>query len=360
MTLRVLYVIDNLTHGGTEKQLVALMGCLDRKRVEPYLCTLGESDALYGELDVPKTCLHFNSFLHPSTAGCLLRLVRYVRENRIELVQTFFQDPFLLAAMSRPLTGTRLVGSFRDLGFWRTRRESTKMRFSYPMFSGFIANSHAVKDYIVEMDGIAPERIEVLYNGIDLAKIPTRTSRSGDAPLVGIVANLNRPVKRVEDFIEAAAIIHARRPETRFVVVGDGHLAGSLARLAEDRGIAEATRFLGRIPQPLEIIRDLDVGVISSATEGFCNALVEYMACGVPVVATDTGGNPELVREGESGFLVPVGAPQAMAERVLTLLADADRAARIGRANALRIRDSFSLDAMAAAHCDYYEKLLNR
>lgn len=341
--------------GGTEGQLRRLMEGLDPQRYEPHLCTLTTSDF---ELDVPGLCLHFRSFAHPGTFGVLHRLTSYLRAHEIELVQTFFQDPFVLGAMTRPFTGARLVGSFRDLGFWRTPAESLKMRVAAPFYHGFVANSEAVKTAFAAADHIAPQRIAVIRNGMDLTGIQARSADPSRPAIVGIVANLNRPVKRVQDFVEAAALVAARQPTARFVIIGDGHLRPELERLARERGVADLIEFTGRLADPGTRIHSFDVGVITSETEGFCNAIIEYMAHGVPVVATNTGGNPEIVRDGVHGYLCPVADPPALASAILKLLDDRATAQQMARTNAELIRREYTLERMIERQSDYYDKIL--
>jgi L-malate glycosyltransferase len=360
MPVNILYIIDSLAHGGTEKQLVQLIRNLDPDRFRPHLCTLKTSAGLYQELNIPKISLDFVGFRHHSLLRNLTSLSSFIRRHRIRLVQTFFQDPFLLAAMVKPFNRIKLIGSFRDLGFWRTPVETRKMRMAYPFFSGFIANSQAVKDHFVQVDGIRPGKFEVIYNGFDLESVhPKDPGEFGrEPPVVGIVANLNRPVKRVQDFIQAAAMVHRACPTARFVVVGDGHLRGLLEELGEALGLRECLTFTGRLENPLEVVRSFHVGVITSETEGFCNAIVEYMACGIPVVATAVGGNLELVADGENGFLVSPAAPQQLADKILLLINDSQRCRMMGGSNMEKIRRQFPDITMVAGHGRFYDSLL--
>jgi glycosyltransferase involved in cell wall biosynthesis len=362
MPVSILYIIDSLAHGGTEKQLMQLIRNLDPDRFRPHLCTLKASAGFYQELAIPKISLDFVSFGHPSLLRNLTSLSSFIRRHRIRLVQTFFQDPFLLAAMVKPFNRIKLIGSFRDLGFWRTPAETRKMRMAYPFFSGFIANSQAVKDHFVQTDGIRAEKLNVIYNGFDLESVHPKDPGEFDKgpPVVGIVANLNRPVKRVQDFIQAAAIVHRACPTARFVVVGDGHLRGQLEELGESLGLRECLTFTGSLENPLGIVRSFHVGVITSETEGFCNAIVEYMACGIPVVATAVGGNPELVADGENGFLVPQAAPHKLADRILQLGNDPQRCREMGKNNVEKIRRQFPENAMVAGHGRFYDSLMDQ
>jgi len=358
-TINILYIIDNLGHGGTERQLVAMIRGLDHDRFRLHLCTLKPSTALLDELDIPKLSLGFVSFLHPSIFKNLVTLSGFIRENRIHIVQTFFQDPFLLSAMIKPFHNVKLIGSFRDLGFWRTPSESLKMRMAYPFFDGFIANSQAVKEHFAIQDNLPSEKIEVIYNGFDLSSVHSLPypNLAGSA-VVGIVANLNRPVKRVQDFIKAAAIVSDKRPEVSFIIVGGGYLQSELESLVVELGIARQTTFTGKVANPLDYIAKFIVGVITSETEGFCNAIIEYMACGVPVVASRVGGNPELVEEGVNGYLYEAGDYEKLADSILHLLESAEDLKRIGAVNKAKIIRQFSIERMLSHTESYYEFLV--
>ncbi len=363
MPVNVLYMIDSLTHGGTERQLVELIRHLDQHHIRPHLCTLKPSGGFFDDLAIPKICLNFSSFGSPSLLGVLRQLSNFINQHQITIMQTFFQDPCLLGALVKPFTGVKLVGSFRDLGFWRTASESRKMKLSYPLFNGFIANSQAVKDHFCSTDGIAPSKIQVIYNGFDLATIPVATALPLDpatSPVVGIVANLNRPVKRVQDFISAAVRVHQQRPETRFLVVGGGHLQPELQQQAADLGLAGSITFTGMVFNPLDYIAQISIGVITSETEGFCNAIIEYMACGVPVVATRVGGNIELVQEGENGFLYDMGNVEQLAGSILKLLDNPEKRGIIAAANRLLVTERYSVKAMVERTESYYEQLLGK
>jgi Glycosyltransferase len=359
VAVKVLYMIDSLAHGGTERQLAELVRNLDRSRVLPHLCTLKESTETFDELDVPKLCLGYQSFTSPRLFYNLRDLDRFIRRHEIQLIQTFFQDPFLLAAMVRPFGRIPLIGSFRDLGFWRSASESFKMRIAYPFFAGFLANSQAVKEHFVQKDGIDPEKVEVIHNGFDCGALDALKPRTVSNYLtVGIVANLNRQVKRVDDFIRAAALVHARCPGVHFVIVGGGGLQGELTRLAAHLSIGGGVEFTGRVSAPLNYVQQFTVGAITSESEGFCNALIEYMACGIPVVATDVGGNREIVTEGVNGFLVPAGDPVSLADALMRLLEDEGLRLRIAENNRHKVAAEFSLKVMLQRQAGYYERMV--
>lgn len=361
MRFNVLYIIERMGPGGTEKQLAELIrGLSASDAVRPHLCTLRPSSGLFDAIDCPKINLGTRRLLSPGTLGKLKRLARFCDDHDIHLVQTFFQDPTLIGAMLKRLRPVKLVISFRDLGFWRTRVENFKMRLAYSQAEGFIANSLAVKKHFVVEDDLPPEKIEVISNGFDLNRLedlPGERNKGGPTE-VGIVANLNRPVKRVQDFIAAAVLVREQFPDVVFTIIGDGHLRPELEHLAESLGLGQAITFAGRLEDPLKKVANFAVGVITSETEGFSNAIIEYMACGVPVVATAVGGNLELVAEGENGFLVPVGDVESLADRIMKLL-DEKLNHRIGWNNRERISKHLSLPVMVKRHENFYREMLS-
>ena len=360
--LRVLFCIDRLIPGGTEKQLVRLIEHLDRTRFEPHLCTLKPS--LLGAPGVDASDwleLPFRSFASPRIFSQLRAFRRFLRDHRIDLIQTFFQDPMILAAiatigMQRP----RLIGTFRDLGFWRTRAKRIEMGAVRPRYDAFIANAKAVAWFFHRADGIALERFRIVYNGVaPLADIAPATLPGSGTHSVGIVANFDRPVKRVDLFIEAARRVLDMGEDVRFVLIGDGPLGPQLRGRAERLAIADRVHFLGLQRDPAPYIAPLSVGVLCSDSEGLSNAILEYMAAGVPVVATDVGGNPELIQQAVTGLLVPPGDPQALAEAIVRLVRDRVLAQGLAANAEARVRREFSFDQFARNHEKVYAQVID-
>ena len=346
MTINVLYIIERLGHGGTELQLVELMNGLDKSMFSPHLCTLKPSFGLFSSLDIPKIELRLDGMLRPDIFPKIRKMLTFCRRHRIHLIQTFFQDPPVIAAVLKLFLPVMLIYSFRDLGFWRTPLESVKTRTTYFFFDGFVANSHAVKNYYHVTDGLSVDKIRVIHNGFDMQKVKQKDSNAQRVPVVGIVGNFNRPVKRMGDFIECAGIIKEAVREARFIVVGDGAEKNRLMHRTSELGLKEAFLFVGRVENALEYIHRFAIGVNTSETEGFSNAVMEYMACGVPVVATDAGGNRELVENGKNGYLVPVGDCAKMAEKIIKLLLDPELRFRMGKDNRQEIGEKYTMEAM--------------
>lgn len=354
--IRLLYCIDALpSGGGTENQLAGLIRRLDRRRFDLHLCTLRTAangpdlpDCARLELDLP-------GWLRPRAWREIGRLTAYLRERRIDVVQSFFQDATLAAALAGSRAGTPVrLAAFRDLGFWRDRRSEFLMRRAYPRLTGFLANSQAVKAHFCARDRLPPGRVAVIPNGVDPGEFAFVDHAGPDAPAIGIVGNLNREVKRTDLFIAAAARLAPRHPAVVWHVVGDGALRPRLAEQARALGLGERIVFAGRVDPVGDYLGRLAVGVICSDSEGFSNSVLEYMLRGCAVVATDVGGNREAVRDGDTGLLVRPGDAAALAAAIGRLLDDpAARRALARRARAEAVH-RFGWEACVAAHEEFY------
>jgi glycosyltransferase involved in cell wall biosynthesis len=230
-----------------------------------------------------------------------------------------------------------------------------------------IAVSREVREYLVNVRLVPRDRIHIIHNGVDVVRFApttpeesarTRMEWGADAdPTVGLVGRFH-PVKGQEDFLRAAASVVRRVPNARFFLVGDGITRESLISLSRGLGLGDKVRFLGHRGDLPSLFPLFDVQVVASHREGIPLVLLEGMATGRAVVATEVGGIPEVVDAGESGLLVPPRDPAAMAEAVVRLLADRLLRDRLGKAAVQRIRESFALPAMVAGVEAVYERLL--
>jgi len=355
---KVLYCIETIGRGGTEKQLVGLINRLDRSRFEPLLCTLRPSSDYLDEVDCPCLELDLKRLLSPGGMAASRRLTCLVKTEGVAIVQSFFQDPTLLAMPAARLGGAavRLI-SFRDLGFWRTPTQEFLMRRAYPFATGYMANSQAVKNLACRSDRLDPSRVKVIYNGVDTNEYRFVEHLESDVA-IGIVGNLNRRVKRTDLFLRAAAHVHVRHPEVTFHVIGDGEFRAEYELLAVELGISRSTVFAGRIEDIPEYLGRLAVGVMCSDSEGFSNAVLEYMLRGCAVVATSVGGNLEVVRDGETGLLVPPANEVALASAMSRLVEEKKTRLMLTlRARAVA-EEGFDWDACVDGHQEHYAQEL--
>lgn len=356
--IKILYCIDTLVRGGTELQLIGLIERLDPEKYEPYLLTIRPTDVAL----TPKSCKHLAwdvpKLFGLSGAKAVWRLARWLKREQIDIVQTFFQDSTVFGGLAARLAGVSVrIACFRDLGFWSNRKQSLLMRATYPLMNGYICNADIVRDHFIKHFAIAPAKIRIIRNGIEVGALPF-INHSGPVRHVGIVGNMTRSVKRTDLFIRAAGTVAQQHPDITWHIIGDGQMRDQLKQLAQDCNVIEKMVFAGRVKKVAQYLERIDIGVICSDSEGLSNAILEYMFKGVATVATAVGGNPELIEDGVFGLLVPPDNAHALADALTRLIEnDTLRATLATRARA-KVEAEYSWEKCLADHHDYYAKLL--
>jgi glycosyltransferase involved in cell wall biosynthesis len=223
-----------------------------------------------------------------------------------------------------------------------------------------VAISEAVRAQLIT-DGIEPARIVVVRSGVDLQAVGhalpggfgERAGVPDDSPFVVCIAALTSE-KGLDTLIAAAARAAERRPKIHWAIAGTGPLAGELTRLAARNGVADSVHLLGHIDDPTALLAEADCVVMPSTSEAFGSSLLDAMALGLPIVASDVGGIPEVL--GRAGIVVPPGNPVALAEAVSAVVGDPATAARLGAAARERVQE-FGADRMARAVVAVYRSV---
>lgn len=370
--IRIAYVIDKIESptAGTEKQLLALIKNLDRTAFSPFLCVLESTQWIRSEFhDCPVFEIGPLRFTDWRTPGRLVRFARFLRRERIHIVQTHFRDGNIVGILGAKLAGVpHIVSTRRNQGYWHTAAELAILRVLNRWVTRFVANAESTAGQVIRTEGVPIEAVAVIPNGVDPALFQSidpalkkvykeRAGLPPDRPVVGIVANL-RPVKGVDVFLRAAAALSRTHADALFIVVGEGSERANLERLALRLGIRDRVRFWGRCTDVPALLSAFDVGVLTSHSESFSNALLEYMAAGLPVVCTDCGAAREVVNDGVYGRIVPVGDAAAVADAVAEFLANGSAAAAFGT-NRSRILEPFSDASMTRRHEALYSSMLN-
>jgi glycosyltransferase involved in cell wall biosynthesis len=363
--IRVCFLIDALSPAGTETQLLALIRNLDRGRVEPYLCLLSGADATSRALE-PDCCavvrLGVRSFRDPATLVKLWRFRRFLRRERIDVLQAYFPASTYLGVPVGWLAGVpRIVRTRNNLGYWVTPWHRRLGRLCGHLSDVLVANCEACRQSVVSDEGLDPRHIVVLENGVDLARFPFEPwAASAERPpvrRVGIVANL-RPVKELDVFVRAAADVSTAHRDITFQIAGEGELRPALEGLIAELGLADRFSLPGTVQNVPSFLAGLDVAVLCSRSEGMSNAVLEYMAAGRPIVATAVGGNVELLQGGKNGLLVPPGDAGALAAAIQRLLEDPALAARLASAARRRVEEHHSREAMVRRFEAFFEDLM--
>ncbi|MGI8733617.1 MAG: glycosyltransferase [Pyrinomonadaceae bacterium] len=372
---KVLIMVDSFDTGGAESQALLLTRrLLDQGRYEPFLACLKRRGVLLAEADqlglgqIPEFPL--TSFYDANMVRQLCRFIQYVRERRIDVVhpQSFYTNIFAITGAALARVPVRIAFRGETEG-WRTPAQNFVERWAYRIASAVHANSDAVRKYLIE-NGVAPARIITVHNGLEMSRVTPAPGvdrlqlqaelglpHREDESFVTIIANMRHDVKDHPMFLRAAARVAKEIPQTRFVLAGEGELSGSLQSLAAELGISEQTHFIGRCDKVAELLSLSDVCVLSSKAEGFSNSILEYMAAGCPVVATDVGGAREAILEGQCGFLVLSGDYETMADRIVLLLRDPQRAQSMGARGRQIVEERFSDRALAENTQAMYDHL---
>jgi len=232
----------------------------------------------------------------------------------------------------------------------------------------FLAVAESHRRYLVEREGLPADRVEVVYNGVDTARYrprppdPARARQlglGGDKRWLVTVASL-KPLKRIDLLIDAFARVVAERPELGLLIVGDGPERAALEARVRRLGLEDWVVFLGLREEVEKILNLSELFVLSSRTEAFPNALLEAMASGLPVVATNVGSVPELVEHGKSGLLVEPGDAEALARAILEVTADRSRARAMGEQGRSVVESRFGLDTMCRERERIFAEILCR
>lgn len=298
----------------------------------------------------PVYLLPMDSVFSAAALKSAWRFGRFLRRTRASVAITFFESSNLFGGLAiKALSKTRLIWNRRDMGILRERKHWLAYRWLPWLPDYVIAVSEEVRRHAIEVDRIPARRVGVVYNGVD-APPPVERLISPGRPCIVTVGNV-RPVKGHDVLVEAAGMVMRAHPEAEFAIAGDvldAAFAASLKERIAALGVADRVRMLGEVRDPRALLGQASVFVLPSRSEGFSNAIVEAMMAGLPVVATAVGGNAEAVVEGETGLLVPPGNPEALAAALLQLLADPERARRMGEAGRERAVRLFSSEGMLA------------
>lgn len=363
--IRVCFIIDSLSRAGTEMQLLMLLKHLDRTRIEPFPVLLDGTSELSCSLELPGIAyerLAVKKLISFDGLKKGLKFRAFLRKHRIDLIQAYYPHSTFFASIVGKLSGVKLVfGARRNIGHWMKPRDKRRARFLNRFFiDKIIANAEACKLAAIEQENAKPENVIVIPNGIETELydvIPTWIPEAANTPLrIGAVGNI-KPVKGTDILIDAAKIVLQKFPDVRFEIVGDGDFDAYNKQIV-DRGIAGNFKLLGSQSDIPGFLSTLDIAVLPSRAEGLSNGLLEYMAAGRPCIATDVGGNGELIKNGKNGLLVPSENPQALADAIIELLENPEKAANLAKNARNDIKEKFDADLIASRFCDLCEKML--
>lgn len=365
----ILHFVNILGIGGAEGQFVERVRTTDFRRWRPLVAALKKTGPHLAEFQrlglEPKEFPLAGSFAHPATALTVAKLAAWMRMQGVKLVhaQDFYTN--LIAVPAARLAGAKVIVSRLDLAHWHGPRRRQALAMVTRLADRVQANAHAITRQLVEEERIPAEKIEVVYNGLDLVRFDRRRDQPLARPLpvpdgarlVTVVANLH-PIKGQEDVVSALAQIAKKHPDVHLLLVGDGDKRPLIEGRARDLGIADRVHLAGHRTDIPAVLARSEILISSSYAEGLSNSVIEGMASRLPVIATAVGGSPELIEDGKRGLLVPPKAPERIAAALETLLGDEALRRRLGEQARAWVEKNVEIGSMARHFDRLYEAVL--
>jgi L-malate glycosyltransferase len=379
---KIFFLVDSLNIGGTETQAVELATRLDPQRYEVTLGCLRARGPLLEKL--AGSSISVREFYpkggFDSVHGIyqMLRLAIFLRMGGFQIVHTHDLYSNLLGIPAAVIARVPvIISSRRDLGHfdWYQSRRRVWLRRLQNLSSAVLTNASAVREALLIKDHFAPQKVRVIYNGVDLARFTEGKFGEGllDTKLrdrnwlgfgnahekwIVLVGNMHSDVKGHPWLIAAAPAIVREFSDTRFVFVGDGERRQDFEQKVAQLGLEEKFSFLGRRDDVPHILACCDIAALPSRAEGLPNAVLEYLAAGLPTIASRVGGNAEIIADGKNGLLVPPENSGALAEGLLRLMRDPDFAIALGKHGREYVASHFSFERMIENIDQLYTELL--
>ncbi len=368
----VLFVTDQLcAAGGSERMLFKMIEGLSTRGFQCQLVTFKYDPAIefFRRPPCPLTVLPLRKTYDLNAIRVAMKIRELIRSSAVEVVHTFHETSDIWGGMVAKISACPvLISSRRDMGIYRSRKHDIGYRLVNSWFDQVLTVSEEVRRYCIEADGLAAAKVRTVHNGVDLAKIEQHARDGGCRRALGIsdatrlvttVGNLRR-VKGIDVLLRAAARVCREAPETFFLLVGkttEEDYFTELQQLTESLGLRGRVQFAGEREDVLAVLKASDLFCLPSRSEGFSNALLEAMACGLPCVATDVGGNAEAIRDGINGFLVRPEDPDALADRILHTAREPAKAREVGAAARRTVEKQFTFETMIDTVADIYRDL---
>lgn len=359
--IKVLEIIGDSTLAGAPRHLLSLLENFDKKKISPIV--IAPAGPLSGEIKTLKyvdlEIVNMSSKLDVSAIGEIRKHIKRIRPNLIHVHGTRAGSLGRLAAIGLPYPliytehlwtrdyklPSRVGHRLQLIGLW-----------FLDMFTTLnIAVSQSVKDFMIENQISRDEKIVVIYNGIEKNNKEVKIFSRKEI-VIGTVGTLN-PQKGMQFLIDAMEKIVREFPEVKLRIVGDGTYKKVLQRIVKNKKLTKAVKFLGFVRDIEDELTIFDIYVQPSLSESFGLAILQAMSVGLPIVATNTGGIPEVVTANKSGILVEPGKSDALSDAILKLLRDPEKAKKMGKLSKEDAQIKFSLDDMVKETEQVYESV---
>jgi glycosyltransferase involved in cell wall biosynthesis len=356
---RLLYIVGQLGLGGLERQLYYLLANLDHARYRPAVVVwnVNRSEKYYTDIEALKVPV-YGFPPEWSISSKLLKFRVLVRQVTPEVIHSYGFPTNFIAYYGARCTSALAIGSLRaDFSLCKAEDGVIRGMLNGRWPSSHISNSRTAAESARRHSGpFAPKQIMVVRNGLDLNVFSYSAKTFGTRNYVAAVGSL-LPVKRWDRLLRAIKEIKSKKSkigEVRFRIAGDGPLRTTLENLAGELGIAQDVEFMGELHDIPSFLSQAKFLVHTSASEGCPNAVMEAMACGLPVVALEAGDIPYLVEEARTGFVVRQDDDRGLADRITQLLTDEGLSLSMGAASREKAEWEFSLQRLVSETLSAY------
>jgi len=370
---KILIVVSQLDLGGTEQHLYRVLPHLRSAGVDIHVYSMRANGYFAGPIREAGITVHEPAYervpLFAPIYNCI-EILRILYTWKPDIIHFFLPKAYLLGGLTSLLRHSLFrVMSRRSLNLYQRNRPGAAVaeRWLHNRMDAITGNSKAVIEQLAETEGVPRDKLTLIYNGLDAAEMTTPMSQAdvreklgipGQVTVLIMVANLI-PYKGHHVLLNALDIVN-RKYGHNWVLLCAGRDDGAgaqLEKLSRTLAIEERVRFLGSRTDIAELLKAADIAVLSSLQEGFSNFILEAMAAGLPVIATDVGGNGEAVTDEETGRLVPPNEPDRLAEAIHILISNPLLAKQMGAQGKLHITNKFSLDKCIDQYMDIYNNL---
>jgi glycosyltransferase involved in cell wall biosynthesis len=367
--IRIAHIISALGKGGMEFAVSRLV--LEQKKTgyDVHVICIRELGPVADNLKSGGVSVYLCPFQSRVAPRSLFQLRSLLCELNVNVVQTHNYRPNVSGAIAAKMARIPvIVSSLRTVNRWDTYRQFLMDRFMCIFRDAIVCVSKEVRDRYIEKIKWYPGKLHIIHNGIDPVILQKRDKadflysefglKREDRHIV-CIARLVK-IKDHSTLLKAFKDIIHQRKDVKLLLLGDGPLREELEEEAKKLGLINYVRFLGHREDIADWLSISDISILSTHVEGFSSTVLESMGSGVPVIATNVGGNPEAIEDGETGFLTPPGDAAAIAEKTLLILNNPHLGREIGEKARRRVADSFTIEVTAKKTIDLYKTILNK
>jgi glycosyltransferase involved in cell wall biosynthesis len=368
---RVLHIIYSLFRGGAERLIETQLLTSDQERYELLICAVTGGDDLVGALERAGATVFLLNKRHRGDLTVIWKIINLIRRENIDLLHLHNAPGTFWGTLAAALGGVRipivrtehrpylpqyLPWVYRALYRYMSRRAEKIICVSQSVKTSYLENFTGVsRRYVTIMNGI---RTRAFTDRAPRAECRAQFKLPSEAHLIGTVGRLT-PIKNQRLLIEATAIVRSKIADTHLAILGSGELMESLIAVAADLGLSDAVSFVSPTAEVEHFLGALDVFALSSDSEGLPLTILEALAAGLPVAATDVGGISEVIEDRINGYIVPKGSASTLAQAITLLMKSPEEAAIMGKRGREKVQRLFSADRMVREIEAVYNEVLS-